>query len=260
MIVVDLFVILLGLVLGSFIYTMATRLQSNTSLWIRSRCDHCSRTIGWLGLVPVVGFLLQKGKCSYCRHTISPAYPLAEIINAIMVWLILGRTGLGLSFIHMLLMFESLFLVALIDFQSHRIYPHPVLIGLAIQSGWLFSFGRPEMLNALFGLLLGAGVFHWVAYLYHLIRKKEGLGAGDATLLGLIGFIFGWQTLFPIVFWGSALGITGGGLILLSQRQSLKHEIAFGPWLVLAAFLVWRFSDLLQNLPWPVTAGEWSLL
>lgn len=257
--VVDLFVVLLGLMLGSFILAMAMRLQSNTSLWIRSRCDHCSHTIGWLGLMPIAGYLLQKGKCSFCGQIISPIYPLVEIINALMVWLIWSKTGLGADFVHWALVFEILFLAAVIDFQSRRIYPQPVVIGLVLQAAWLIFFERSQVLNAIFGLFLGAGIFHWVSYLYLVLRKKEGLGAGDATLLGLIGFCFGWQTLFPVIFWSSVLGILGGGLTLLSQRRSLKQEIAFGPWIILAAFLVWRFSEILQRLPWPIATAGWSL-
>ncbi len=248
MILANLFILLLGMVLGSFLFTMAIRLQEGTSIWKRSACNHCGTTVGILGLIPVMGYLLLRGRCNRCRGRISPYYPISELANGLLVWLIFNRTGLSENFIHMLLIFEILFLAAIIDFRTHLILARPVILGLVFQSIWLVVFAPGEILNSLFGLFLGAGIFHWVSYLFRLIRKKEGLGAGDATLLGLIGFIFGWKLLFPIIFWASAMGILGGGMILLSNRQSLSREIAFGPWLILAAFLIWRFPELFLTI------------
>jgi len=130
MIALDLAVIVLGTILGSFLYTVALRLQDNTSLWIRSQCDHCSITIGVIGLIPVLGYLFCLGKCSHCGKSISLVYPGVEIMNGVLVWLIFSKTGLGVAFIHMLFVFEIFFLTALIDFRSHLIYPHPIVAGL----------------------------------------------------------------------------------------------------------------------------------
>jgi leader peptidase (prepilin peptidase) / N-methyltransferase len=244
----NLFILVLGLVLGSFLNTQAIRLQHGISIWKRSSCDHCDGTIGIIGLIPVLGYLFLRGRCSKCRVKISPIYPLSELINGIIVWLIFSKTGWNSDFFYWLLIFESLFLVAIIDFRTHLIYARPILFGLAVQCIWLVFFARAEIIDSLFGLFIGAGVFHWVSYLYKLIRKKDGLGAGDATLLGLIGFILGWSALFPVIFWSSAIGIIGGGIILLFNRQSLTREIAFGPWLIIASFLVWRFPEFFLTL------------
>ncbi len=260
MLAFDLYAIVLGLVLGSFILTVAMRLQNGTSLLIRSHCEICSTKIGVIGLIPIVGYIIQRGKCPHCGKEISIVYPISELLSAAVVWLVFSKTGLGVAFFHKLLIFELLLLIAIVDFRTHLIFPQPVLIGLVAQTFWLIFFGKPELLDALIGLFLGAGVFHWVSYLYFLVRKREGLGSGDATLLGLIGFIFGWKVLFPIIFGASILGIIGGSITLLSRRQSLQKEIAFGPWLVLSAFLVWRFSDSLQGLSLWISELNLSIL
>ncbi len=249
MIFLNLFLLVLGLVLGSFLSALAFRFQNHISIWKRSSCDVCGESIGIIGLIPVVGYLILRGRCAECGGKIAPAYPFSELVNGIIVWLIFSKTGWGVDFFHLLLVFEVLFLIAVIDFRSHLIYTQPVLFGLVIQGAWLLFFERSEILNALFGLFVGAGVFHWVSYLYRLIRKKDGLGAGDATLLGLIGVIFGWSVLFPVIFWSSVIGIIGGGIVLLLGRQSLTKEIAFGPWLALASFLTWRFPELFLTIP-----------
>ena len=249
MIVLDLFIIVLGLVLGSFLHTTAIRLQNGKSILKRSSCDHCSEPIDVMGLIPVFGYLFLTGKCRTCGGKIPPFYPLFEALNGFVLWLVFSKCGWSIDFVHFCLIFETLLLIALIDLRSQLIFPQPVVFGLLVQVVWLSVFGKHEILNALFGMFVGAGVFHWVSYLYQITRKKVGLGAGDATLLGLIGFVFGWKVLFPIIFWSAALGILGGGLMLVSRRESLTKEIAFGPWLVLSTFLVWRFAEFFQGFP-----------
>ncbi|MBU2515488.1 prepilin peptidase [bacterium] len=249
MLLISVFIFVLGLALGSFIFTTATRLQDGVSLLTRSSCDFCREKISIVGLIPILGFILLRAKCSKCGVKIAGTYPLTEIANGVLVLIIFTKTGLSIEFVYAILIFELLLLIAIIDFRSHLIFPQPIIIGLVIQSVWLFFFLQTELLNALLGLFLGAGIFHWVSYLYQVIRKRTGLGAGDATLLGLIGFLFGWKILLPIIFWAAVFGILGGGIILLIKKQSLAKEIAFGPWLVLAAFLCWRIPDFFQSFP-----------
>ena len=243
------FAIALGLVLGSFLLTVAMRLQDGRSLLVRSHCESCSTNISVTGLIPVIGYLVQKGKCTHCGEKISAVYPLVELINAAIIWSIFSKTGIEAAFLHKLILFELFLLIAIIDFRTHLIFPQPVVIGLLVQTFWLLTFENPGLLNSIIGLFLGAGIFHWVSYLYFLVRKKEGLGSGDATLLGLIGFVLGWKALFGVIFLASILGIVGGSIILLINRQSISKEIAFGPWLSLSAFFIWRFSEQIQGLP-----------
>ncbi len=260
MLSLSVFIGILGLVLGSFIYTTATRLKDGVSLLTRSNCDFCHENISIIGLIPLLGFVLLRAKCPKCGNRIAGIYPLTEITNAGLLLIIFTKTGFSIEFFHAVLIFEILLLIAIVDFKSHLIFPQPIIIGLLIQCVWLFFFAKTEILNALFGLFLGAGIFHWVSYLYQVIRKRTGLGAGDATLLGLIGFIFGWKILFPIIFWAAIFGILGGGITLLVKKQSLAKEIAFGPWLVLAAFLCWRIPVFFQSFPVKIPNFDLSLL
>ncbi len=249
MLAFHIFAITLGLVLGSFILTVAMRLQDGRSLLVRSHCESCSAKVSITGLIPVIGYLIQQGKCSHCREKISSIYPLVELLNAALVWSIFSKTGIEAAFLHKLILFELFLLIAIIDFRTHLIFPQPVVLGLLVQTFWLLTFENPALLNGIIGLFIGAGIFHWVSYLYVFIRKKEGLGSGDATLLGLIGFVLGWKSLFAVIFLASILGIIGGTLILLINRQPFGKEIAFGPWLSLSAFITWRFSEQIQELP-----------
>ncbi|MCP4755041.1 MAG: prepilin peptidase [Proteobacteria bacterium] len=245
----DLFILVLGLVCGSFLFTMAVRLPNRESVWQRSHCVHCSEPIGVVGLIPLLGYLFLAGKCRHCGKKISVIYPIMELSNAVLAYSIYLKVGWTLEFVQDFLIFETLFLIAVLDFRSYLIFPQPIVFGLVIRSiGFIFA-ETAEILNSIVGLFVGAGIFHWIAYLYQNLRKKVGLGEGDATLLGLIGYFFGWNVLFPTIFWGAALGIVGGGFLLISKRQSLRKEIAFGPWLVAATFLVWYFPGFFQAFP-----------
>ncbi|PCI22852.1 MAG: hypothetical protein COB67_13210 [SAR324 cluster bacterium] len=249
MIVLSLYVVLLGLLLGSFIYTMALRLEKHESVWSRSHCDNCLKSLGILQLVPLFGYGFHQGKCPHCAGPVSLSYPVMEIVNTALVWMIFQKTGWSWEFIHSLLIFETLFLIAILDFRTYLIFPQPVLFGLLVQIIWLFLGKQTDVLPYWIGLCVGAGIFHWVSYLYQSLRKRVGLGAGDATLLGLIGFFFGWNFLLPTIFWSALLGIVGGTLLLLLGKKSFHQEIAFGPWIVLASFLIWYFPGIFYSLP-----------
>jgi prepilin signal peptidase PulO-like enzyme (type II secretory pathway) len=249
MVVQSIFVIILGMVFGSFLLTMADRLQQGDSVMRRSSCDSCSTAIGVIGLIPLLGFLVNGGRCRSCGEAISWVYPLAEILNGAFVYIIFLKTGWQVEFVHAFLIFEALLLIAVLDFRTHLIFPQPVLIAFLVQCAWLFLNRSADLLSSLIGLFMGAGLFHWIGYLYQNLRRRVGLGEGDATLLGLIGFAFGWNVLLATIFWAAAFGIFCGGGLLAIRRQSWRDEIAFGPWLVLAAFLIWYFPGFFQNIP-----------
>jgi len=242
-------VVVLGLVFGSFLFTMADRLQLGVSVMRRSACDSCATTIGVIGLIPVLGFLIQRGRCPACGERISRLYPVYELLNAALAYAIFLKTGWRIDFVHAFLMFESLLLIAVLDFRTKLIFPQPVLAAFLVQCAWLIAGRGVDLLDALIGLFMGAGIFHWISYLYERVRRRVGLGGGDATLLGLIGFAFGWELLFPVIFWSAVFGIAWGGGRTFSGRQSWRDEMAFGPWLVLAAFLIWYFPEFFRNYP-----------
>ena len=258
MIAIDIFVGIAGLALGSFIYTTAIRLQNRESLWQRSRCPLCGKPVGIVGLLPVLGYVVQLGKCLRCKGKISVCYPLLEITNGGIVYLIYLKTGWSTEFFHYVPVFEVLWLIAILDFKTHLIFPQPIVAGLLFQTAWLLFGERDQIIGALAGLCIGAGVFHWIAFLYRSVRNRTGLGDGDATVLGFIGYVFGWDLLFPTIFWAALMGIIGGTVILRIKKQSLRSEIAFGPWLIASIFLVWYQGGIF--LSFPFTPPPWLVL
>jgi len=237
-------VLFTGLLFGSFLFTTAIRLESGKSLLTPSHCDHCFKKVGVIGLIPIIGYLFYKGRCRHCGKEVSKLYPLTELVNALFVLLIFYKTGVSSIFIQQFVLWEVLFLIALLDFRTHLIFPQPVVVGFLFQITWLTLVDPILLRDALIGLFLGAGIFHFISYFYQLIRNRQGLGEGDATLLGLFGLFWGWQVLMPVIFYGAFTGIIGGGLLLLVKRRKLDSEIPFAPWLILGGFLVWYFPAL----------------
>lgn len=254
MILADFFIAICGLVFGSFLFNTSYRVYQQQSLWGRSRCPKCQTNISIPALIPVLGYIGIRGRCQNCHEKISIWYPAVEVFNAILLLLIFIKTGISPDLIRYICLFEILFFIALFDFRSMQIHARSIILGLLLQTSWLFIIPQQERMASIMGLLIGAGLFHWVAFIYRAVRKRDGLGDGDAILLGLVGFIMGWQSLFFIVLWASVLGILGGLIIIKSNRQKIAAQIAFGPWISLATFLVWwkptifRFNTVFESI------------
>ncbi len=235
-----------GALFGSFIFTTAKRLAQGQSLLTPSRCDACGAPISPLGLVPFVGWLVQRGRCRACKTPISWKYPCFELINGLWVCWVFAQNGLNGAGYFTLAITELFWLLALLDFLSLEIALTPLLLALLLRGAELTFFAPEQFIDALIGLFAGAGVLHWVRSLYFFLRHREGLGEGDATLLGLIGFWLGWQALLPVLFLASLLGVLFALTLILFRFATIRQEFAFGPWLILASFVFWSFQPLLQ--------------
>ena len=240
-----------GLFLGSFLHTTAFRLENEISLLKPSSCESCGKRIGILGLMPIIGFLIQKGKASCCGKSVPYKYPVLELMNGVLLYLLFRENGLSLNLVYEVVIWESLFLIAILDFNTMFIFWQPVLICLIGRGLQIFLIEPESTLTSLAGLFIGAGVFHFISYFYIIARKKEGLGSGDATLVGVLGFILGWQILPSIIFLSSILGILLILVMSLIKKQSLNEAYPFGPALIIGAFILNLSPGLLRNiLPW----------
>ncbi len=144
----------------------------------------------------------------------------------------------------------SLFVLAVIDWESLLVDMRVVIVAMVLRLFWLLAFGTDFLLQALLGLLVGAGMLYLLGIIYETLRKRRGLGEGDPALLGLIGMWVGWSGLGPVLLVAAGSGIIIGGFWLLKKNQPLLHTpVPFGPFLCLGGLLV---HLLLQNgwMPW----------
>jgi len=232
-----------GTIVGSFLNVCVHRIPQEESIVIpSSHCPSCKTPIRFYDNIPLVSFIILRGRCRACQAPISWRYPLVEFIMGFFSVILLLRYGISLFYVIYFALFAALTLVSFIDL-SHRIIPDVIsLPGIIV--GVLVSLLHPHLsvINSLIGVLLGGGSLYVVASLYHLVTKREGMGGGDIKLLAMIGAFIGWKgVLFTILcssFIGSVVGVT---LMLISSETDSKYAVPFGPFLSLGAviYVVW---------------------
>jgi len=230
------FFAVVGAAVGSFLNVCIWRLPRETSI-VRpaSHCPRCLHPIRACDNIPVVSFLLLRGKCRDCGERISIRYPAVEIVTAAMALLILWRFGFTLQALFAFLFACALIVITFIDLD-HQIIPDvitlpgiPIFFLIAV-----FAMGL-SFTDALFGLLIGGGCLYAVALGYELIAKREGMGGGDIKLLAMIGAFLGWRSLLFVLLASSLLGAIVGIAIMIAKGRDMKYAVPFGPFLSAAA-------------------------
>lgn len=232
-----------GCLLGSFANVVIVRMPQNESfVKPRSFCRSCKKQIKWQHNIPVLSWILLRGKCAYCRAPYSIRYPLTELLMGLAFALTFNAVGWSYTLIEYLYFVFALITCAFIDFD-HMILPDKfTLSGIVI--GLLGAALNPErdFLQALYGVLMGGGFLWAIAYLYFAFRNREGMGGGDIKLLAWIGAMLGWQAIPIVILLSSVVGSLVGIGFALRTKDGMKYAIPFGPFLV-AATLFYIFID-----------------
>jgi leader peptidase (prepilin peptidase)/N-methyltransferase len=235
-------IVLFGLAWGSFLNVVIHRLPRGESLMRPpSSCPKCRTRLKPYDNVPVLSYLLLRGKCRSCGLRISPVYPIVETLTALLFIVLLGRFGLSPHFYASCLFASALIVLCFIDL-SHQILPDEITLpGLAL--ALIYSAFRPDLgvRQALIGAVVGAGFLLLIYGLYRLLRKKEGLGMGDVTMMLLVGAYLGWVQAFLTLLLASFAGALVGIFLLSFRKKDLQFALPFGTFLAPAAFvaLVW---------------------
>lgn len=232
------FAFVFGMVVGSFLNVCICRMPKNESVVSPpSHCPGCSYQIRWYDNIPLVSYLLLRGKCRGCDAHISLQYPLVELLNGILSLCLFLRFGPSPAFAALFLFCSALVVITFIDIE-HQIIPDEIsLPGIAV--GFILSFVLQghTWLNSLLGILLGGGSLLLVAYLYQKLTGKDGMGGGDIKLLAMMGAFLGWKAVPFIIFTSSLVGSLIGVSIMLLQKKDSKFAIPFGPYLAFGAVL-----------------------
>jgi leader peptidase (prepilin peptidase)/N-methyltransferase len=233
-----LFAAIFGLLVGSFLNVCICRLPKNESIVSPpSHCPLCSYQIRWYDNIPLVSYLLLRGRCRGCGATISLQYPLVELLNGVLTLLLYLRFGPTLAFATLFLFCSALVVITFIDIE-HQIIPDEIsLSGIVIGFALSFFIRGHSWQNSLCGILLGGGSLLLVAYGYQRLTGKEGMGGGDIKLLAMMGAFLGWKAVPFIILASSLVGSIIGISIMLLQKKDSKLAIPFGPYLAFGAVL-----------------------
>ncbi len=249
-----LFAGIFGACVGSFLNVCIQRLPYGESIaWPPSHCRRCSRRLAWWENIPIVSYLMLRGRCRGCRGRISPIYPIVEVLSTLLslaCWHHLQ--DIPLYFAYFLLLVGPLIVVTFIDLE-HRIIPNVISLP-GIAAGFLVHMlesGQPFLaqaaLDSTIGAVVGGGFLFVVAIAYEKLKKRDGLGGGDIKLAAMLGAFFGWRAVIFILLMASLIGSIFGIAAILIMRKKLTFEIPFGPFLSAAGLIYLFFGTALIN-------------
>lgn len=209
-----------------------------------SNCPQCGHRITVLENIPVLSFLLLRGRCAGCGNRISLRYPLIEILTAVLTVVVAVNFGVGAQMLFACLFTWALISLTFID-VDHQLLPDNITLpflwlGLLCNYFGLFT----DLYSSLMGAVLGYGIL-WIIYQsFKLITGKEGMGLGDLKLLAMLGAWTGWQALATIILIASLLGSVVGLYLIIFRHRQRSMPIPFGPYLALAGWLclVWGLN------------------
>ena len=223
-----------GLVVGSFLNVCIYRIPRGESLVApRSRCPGCGAPVRARDNIPLVSYLLLRGRCRSCAARISPQYPAVEALTAALFVAALGRFGLTPRGLLATAFLCGLVVATFVDLE-HQIIPHAVTLP-GIPLGLLGSLagGGPPPPEALIGCLAGAGFVYLIALYCEIILGREAMGLGDVNLVAMLGAFLGWRALVVAFFLATVTGSVVSLALIALRRRDRKEPIPFGPFLAL---------------------------
>ncbi len=239
----------IGASIGSFLNVVIYRVPRGESIvFPPSRCPHCGHKLAWYDMIPIVSYLILKGKCRYCGKSISPLYPVIEFITGVwtvLVFIMLFPGNID-AFVEVLVFGYFAIALSVIDMQLY-ILPNKILLPMAIfEIVWsVFALVMKwETFIDLRNRLIGAVVLLvFFLIIYYLV--PDGMGEGDVKLSPIIGWFLGFPKIVPWFFIAFGLGAIVGVIFMLISKFTkgeTKHVVPFGPFMLLGAILSWFYG------------------
>jgi leader peptidase (prepilin peptidase)/N-methyltransferase len=232
-----------GAIIGSFANVCILRIPAEQSIaFPGSHCPKCKKPVAWYDNVPLVSWIVLRGRCRACDAPISFRYFVVELLTAVAAVAIYARVGLGFEWFVLFAFVAALIVITFIDLD-HRIIPDVIsLPGVVI--GFLLSLrGEPGPISSGIGILVGGGLLLAVAWGYYAATGREGMGGGDIKLLGMIGAFLGWRSVPFTMLLSSLTGSIVGVSLMWWTGSDTKYAIPFGPFLALGAIAYIFFGE-----------------
>jgi leader peptidase (prepilin peptidase)/N-methyltransferase len=210
----------------------------------RSACPKCKAPISAIQNIPLISWLVLRGRCANCKSSISARYPLVELATGILSAFIAWRFGFGVAAVAALAFTWFLIALTMIDFDTQYLpdaLTYPLLwLGLIV-SLWHPAWGEGAIpvgpRDSIIGAVAGYLSLWCVYWAFKLLTGKEGMGYGDFKLFAALGAWLGWQMLLPIIVLASGVGAIIGIVVMIRQRKGRDTVIAFGPFLAIAGWV-----------------------
>jgi leader peptidase (prepilin peptidase)/N-methyltransferase len=238
---------LLGLSIGSFLNVCVHRLPRSQSLvHPGSRCPHCGYVLRWYDNIPVVSYLLLRGRCRKCGDTIAIRYPALEVATLVL-FLVHGAVFGWTALLVVRLLFACAMVVLFAIDLEHHLLPDVITLP-GIVAGLLCSTMLPPgIVAALLGMLIGGGVLWLIGEAYFRYSGQEGMGGGDVKMLAMIGAFLGWKLVLVTLVLSSVAGSLIGVLVIMLRRGGMKYALPYGTFLALGALAASLAGDRLVH-------------
>lgn len=210
----------------------------------RSQCPNCLNTISFHQNIPLISYIFLFGKCSYCKKSISPRYPIIEITTLIVFIFIFYNSGINLSTLPVYALACLLIVASVIDLE-HGLLPNvitiPILVlGLTVNA---LEMNSIKIYSSIIGAIFGYYSL-WIIYKIHkFFTKKDGMGYGDFKLMAAIGSWTGWQMIPLIIFFSSLFGIIFSLFPSNFKKYSVRTSIPFGPFIAITGFIAFLYRE-----------------
>ncbi len=239
------FVFMFGLCFGSFANVCIYRMPRDISIVKpNSHCPKCKKPIKWYDNIPVISYICLGAKCRSCGDKISIIYPSIELLCGFLFLSMYFLFGYSYILVPFCLLVFSLMVITAIDFEF-QIIPDEISFMLIIV-GFTVSFFNytlgdtilQRILNSLLGFFAGGGSLFLVAVLGKLIFKKDAMGGGDIKIMAGVGTFLGWDRVLLAIAIACLLGSVVGIALIVFRKIARRQEIAFGPYLAVASYIV----------------------
>lgn len=248
-----LFAFIIGTCVGSFLNVVIARVPRRASIvYPGSHCPKCKDSIPFYLNIPVISYILLKGRCRSCGLPISLRYPLVEMLTGLLAVGTVLKFGPGLSGLYIFIFGATLIAVSFIDLD-HQIIPDSIsLPGILIFLSSPFFLPEATFVSSFTGVLVGGGILYSVALGYYLLKGQHGMGGGDIKLLAMVGAVTGPKGVLFTLFTASVLGTLAGVVILLKNRFKNRPvdgrmKLPFGPFLSMGALIYLFWGELLMR-------------
>lgn len=236
----DIFLFSFGLAIGSFLNVLIDRLPKDESPFFgRSYCDHCHHKLSWYDLIPLLSYMLLRGKCRYCRKKISRQYPVIELITGILYVFtyksVFGSFEFGSNYfalVYFLTVVSGLIVIFFADLK-YRIIPDQIVLVLMVAA---LVFTSISQFNNLFNNLISGLSLFLIFLALVILTKGKGMGLGDVKFALVMGFILGFPKILVAFYLSFLTGAFISLILILVRKKTMKSTIPFGPFLVVATF------------------------
>ena len=213
-----------------------------------STCPSCNTRIKPWQNIPILSWLMLRGKCANCSASISIRYPIIELITGVLSVVVAMQFTYDWALLLALVITWCLIALTVIDAET-QLLPDDITLPLLWLGLVANAFGVfTDLQSALWGAVFGYGILWSIYWIFKLTTGKEGMGYGDFKLLGALGALLGWQALPMIILMSSAVGAIIGIALMATKRLNREQPMPFGPYLAIAGWLSMVFGDTIASL------------